>query len=335
MALPETAACFLARQRERLRSLNARPRIVFAEGEDARVVEAAVELAREQICRPMLVSGSPVVGALTVVNPLTGPHLEKYARLLWERRRARGISEAEAREEAARPLDFAALMLAAGDADAMVAGAKHDTQEIVRVIRELVELAPGRRRLSGAHVIAVREPAYGQQGVLVLADALLTLRPTPSELADIAIAAAELTGCLLEVEPRVALLSFSTKGSARHREVDRVIEALRAVRARAPALRADGELQADAALMPAAGLSKAPGSPVAGRANTLVFPDLHSASIGYKLVERLGGAVLLAVTVMGAARPANIVWRGCSTGDILHTAVITAVQAANARPASA
>lgn len=335
MAVPETAAHFLERQRERLRRLGARPRIVFAEGDDARAQAAAAELARQGICEAVLVGREAgTAGAVGLVNPSEAPRLENYVRLLWERRRARGLSEEEARQQATHPLEFAALMVAAGEADALVAGIAHTTQQIVQTTREIIELAPGARLLTSGHLLAVQNHAYGREGLLVFADAAVILRPSPSELADIAIAAAGFTRTLLETEPRVALLSFSTKGSARHREVDRVLEAWRSLRVRAPDLVADGELQADAALELTAGRSKAPGSPVAGRANTLVFPDGHSASIGYKLVERLGGAAVMAVALLGPARPVNIVWRGCSTEDILHTAVVAAVEAASAREPS-
>lgn len=336
MALPGTAARFLERQRERLGALAARPRIVFADGDDARVRAAAEELVRQGICEPVLVARATAgAGAALSVHPAESPRLERYARLLWERKRARGVSENEALEMAARPLEFAALMVAAGEADAMVAGPAQGTQESVRAIREIIEPAPGVRRLTSAHLIAAADRAYGRDGVLVLADAALIVRPTPDELADIAIAAAAFARALLEAEPRVAMLSFSTKGSARHREVDRVLEALRSVRVRAPDLLVDGELQADAALAPAAGLAKAPGSPVAGRANTLVFPDLHSASIGYKLVVRMGDAAVLGVAFLGATRPASMIWKGCTTEDVVHAAVLAAVQAAYARRASA
>ena len=334
MALPASAAAFLERQRERLRAARLRPRIVFPEGDDPRVQAAAAQLAAEGWMEPILVGRPPRSGsAATFVDPAESPRLERYARLLWERRRSHGMLETEAREQATERLYFACLMVASGDGDALVSGGVYPTAESVRAILHVIGLREGIRQLTSAHLLAVQNRALGHDGLLVFADAAIILRPTASELADIAMAAAEIAHELMETEPRVALLSFSTKGSARHPEVDRVVDALRYLKARAPELLADGELQADAALVPAVAASKAPGSLVAGRANTLVFPDLNSANVGYKLVERLGQAALLAVVLHGASRPANIVSRGCSTEEIVHTALVTAVQAARARQA--
>jgi phosphate acetyltransferase len=336
MSLPESAAAFLERQRERLRDARVRPRIVFPEGDDRRVQAAAARLASEGLVAPILI-GRPAAGggAANFVDPAQSPRLEHYARLLWERRRSHGMLEMEAREQAMHRLYFACLMVASGDGDGMVTSAVHTTAESVRAILHVIGLREGIRRLSSAHLMAVHNRDFGHDGLLVFADAAINIRPTASELADVAMAAAEMTRELLETEPRVALLSFSTKGSARHPEVDRVLEALRCLKARAAELLADGELQADAALVSAVAASKAPGSLVAGQANTLVFPDLNSANIGYKLVERLGEAALLAVVLHGQSRPANIVSRGCSTEEIVHTALVTAVQAARARQARA
>lgn len=335
MPLPDSAACFMARQRERLRADRSKKKIVFPEGDDPRVQAAAAQLAGEDLLQPILVVAKPAQAPAGVhcIVPAESPLLDKYARLLWERRRARGLSELEAREQAAHPLYFAALMVSAGDADGEVASAVHTTPESVRAILHAIDMRPGFSRLSSAHIMAVHNRSYGCDGLLVFADAAIVIQPSALELAEIAIAAAETTRTLLETEPLVALLSFSTKGSARHREVDKVVEALRYLRARVPELEVDGELQADAALLPAVGRSKAPGSLVAGRANTLVFPDLNSANIGYKLVERLGDAALLAVILQGISRPANIVSRGCSSEDIVHAAILTAVEAAGSEEA--
>ncbi len=332
MGLPESAVTFLTRRRERLRAVRPKPRIVFPEGDDPRVLAAAAQLAGEDLLQPILIgrpSGQAPAG-LQFIEPDASPLREKYARLLWERRRSRGLSELEAREEAGHRLYFGSLMVTAGDADGQVASAVHTTAETVRALLHCLDLRPGFRRLSSAHLMAVRNRAYGHDGLLLFADAAIIIQPTADELADIAIATAETARALLETEPLIALLSFSTKGSARHKEADKVIEALRYIRVRAPELQADGELQADAALVPSVGQSKAPGSLVAGRANTLIFPDLNSANIGYKLVERLGDAALLAVVLQGVSRPANIVSRGCSVEDIVNAAIVTATQAGHA-----
>jgi phosphate acetyltransferase len=237
----------------------------------------------------------------------------------------------EAAEMAARPLWLAALMVTAGDADGTVGSAIFTTADTVRADLQCIDMRPGFRRLSSVHILAVQDRRYGHDGLLAFSDAAIQIEPAPADLAEIAIATAHTARAVFHTEPIVALLSFSTKGSARHPQADKVIETLRYIRQRAPELHVDGELQADAALVPAVGQSKAPGSTVAGRANVLIFPDLNSANIGYKLVERLGNAALLAVLFQGLAKPANIVSRGCSAEDVYTTAIITAVQAESAR----
>ena len=332
MPSPESAAAFMAGQVERLRRSRSRRKIVFPEGDDTRVLEAAGRLAREGILEPVLI-GRPPAGApsgVTFLDPATSPMREKYAALYHERRKAKGITQMEAAQAAAGRLHFAALMTAAGDADGMVGSAVHTTAEFVRAVLQTFEMRRGFRRLSSAHILAVQDRRYGHDGLLVFSDAAILVAPTAVELAELALATADTARAVLNTEPRVALLSFSTKGSAKHAEVDKVVSALKYVRERAPALNVDGELQADAALVPAVGRSKAPGSTVAGQANTLIFPDLNSANIGYKLVERLGDGALLAVLLQGVAKPASIISRGCSAEDAFNTAVITAVQADSA-----
>lgn len=333
MPLPQSAVNFLARQRERLKAACVRPRIVFAEGDDPRVAAAAAQLASEGLLDTILIGPGGRQAGVRCIEPTSSPLLERYARIFWERMRSRGLSEMEARQQAGQRLQFAALMVAAGDAEAAVAGAVHTSGEWVRATLQAIELREGRRRLSSAHIMAVQNPAYGHHGLLAFSDAALIIEPNAAELAEIAISAAETARILLEAEPLVALLSFSTKGSAQHREVEKVIEALRYVRARAPELLVDGELQADAALEPAVARSKAPGSLVAGRANTLVFPDLNSANIGYKLVERLAEGALLAVVLQGLSRPVSMVWRGCSVEDLAHAALVAGVQAVGLKQA--
>lgn len=336
MAIPESAAAFMAEQIQRLRKCTTRRKLVFPEGDDSRVLEAAGRLAREGILEPVLIGRPPAnaPAGVTFIDPASSPLTRKYAGLYYDRRRAKGLTQMEAEQIAAGRLHFAALMVTAGDADGMVGSAVHTTAETVRAVLQCIDLGRGFRRLSSAHVLAVHPRQYGHNGLLVFSDAAIIAVPSAVELAEIALASAATARAVLGVEPLVALLSFSTKGSAKHKEADKVVSALKYIRERAPELAVDGELQADAALVPAVGRSKSPGSLVAGRANTLIFPDLNSANIGYKLVERLGDGALLAVLLQGMAKPASVISRGCSAEDAFNTAVITAVQAGSARAAA-
>lgn len=330
MSITQSAAEFMACQEARVRALGVRKRIVFPEGGDGRVLAAAGKLAHEGLAEPVLVGRKPA-GApegVTFIDPESSPRLKTYAALYYERRRARGVTELEAARVARQPLHFAKLMVAAGDADGSVGGAATSSAEAVRAAIHCIGTQPNVRTVSSAFLLAVQDRSFGHNGLLTLADCAIVVDPTPAQLADIAIAAAETTRLLLNTEPAVALLSFSTRGSARHKLVEKVAEALRVIRARAPELHADGEMQADAALVPAVGRSKAPGSTVAGRANTLIFPDLASANIACKMVERLGGATAIGPFLQGMAKAGNDLSRGCSAEDIYNVAVITALQAA-------
>ena len=327
MVPPASAQQFLDRQIERLRAQPKRRRIVFGEGDDPRVVEAAIRLKREGLIEPLLIGGKGDTGGVETIDPAGYPKYREYVRLYHERRRSKGVTETEAQRAALNPLIFAGLMVASGDADGFVGGAATTTAETFRAAVSTVGVKQGVKTVSGVMIICVHDQTYGANGVLAVADPALIIDPTASQLADMAIATAETTRTVIGVEPAVALLSFSTKGSASHPFVDKVREARRIVEARAPGLHIDGELQADAALVDAVGRSKAPGSTVAGHANTLIFPDVASANIGVKLVERLGGSVNTGPFFQGLAKPANDLPRGCLSEEIYRVAIGTALQA--------
>ena len=318
-------------------------RIVLPEGDEPRTLKAADRIIGDGIAKIILLGQSDKILALakenglknieraTIIDPQKSADAERYTDLLFELRKNKGLTREQAVELVKDPLYFGCLMIKSGDADGELAGARNTTGNVLRPALQIIKTQPGISVISGAMLMFCKEKAYGEDGFLLVADVAVMPNPTAQELAQIAVCTGRTMKNMIGIEPKVAMLSFSTKGSAQHEFVDRVVEATGMAQQMAPELKIDGELQADAALVPSVGKFKAPGSPVAGEANVLVFPALEIGNIAYKMVERLGGAVSVGPVLQGMAAPINDLSRGCSVDDIYYMTAITANQALTAK----
>ena len=326
------------------RAKSNRQRIVLPESLEERTLTAADMALADEIADIILIGNSDEIHALadklglkhiskaTIIDPATSEKTAEYAKLLYELRKNKGMTEEKAAQQVLDPLYFGCLIIKSGDADGQISGALSTTGETLRPALQIIKCAPGISCVSGAMLMITRTPQYGENGVLVMGDVAVTPMPDASQLAQIAVCTAQTAKSVAGIaEPKVAMLSFSTKGSAKHEVVDKVVEATRLAKELAPYLKIDGELQADAALVPSVGQKKAPGSEIAGHANVLVAPCLEVGNIGYKLVQRLGNADAIGPILQGIARPVNDLSRGCSVDDIYKMVAITACQAMDAK----
>ncbi len=315
-----------------------RKTIVFPEGIEERTIQAAAELVKEKLVDPVLLGkpeeieveakrlGVDLTG-IRIENPADSDNFQTYADNLYELRKAKGVTPEKAKELTLDPMYYGIMMVKMGDADGLVSGAVHTTGDMLRPALQIIRTKPEMKIVSSSFLMDCPDKSLGEDGLLVYADCVVMPSPTEEELAYIAVAAADTARKLCGIEePRVAMLSFSTKGSAKHESVSKMQRAVEIAHKIAPDLLLDGEMQFDAALVPEIGASKAKGSPVAGRANVLIFPDLQAGNIGYKITQRIGGAECFAV-LQGLQKPCNDLSRGCSVEDIVNTAAMTAVQA--------
>lgn len=319
-------------------------RIVLPEAEEERTLRAADRVLADDIADIILIGnrdhifeeakewGLSHIGKARIIDPLHFEKTEEYAEKLAELRKKKGMTIEQARELVKDPLYLGCMIIKTGDADGQISGALSTTGETLRPALQIIKCAPGITCVSGAMLLITKEPQYGENGVLVVGDVAVTPMPDAQQLAQIAVCTAQTAKSVAGfAEPRVAMLSFSTKGSAKHEVVDKVVEATKLAKEMDPELKIDGELQADAALVPSVGEKKAPGSEIAGKANVLVYPCLEVGNISYKMVQRLGGAEAIGPVLQGIARPVNDLSRGCSVDDIYKLVAITACQAMDAK----
>ena len=326
------------------RAKSNKQRIVLPESFEERTITAADKAIADDIAEIILIGnrekvlayaaelGLQNISKATIIDPETSEKTEEYAQLLFQLRQKKGMTIEKARELVLDPLYFGCLIIKSGDADGQISGALSTTGETLRPALQIIKCAPGISCVSGAMLLITNTPQYGEDGVLVVGDVAVTPAPDASQLAQIAVCTAQTAKSVAGfADPKVAMLSFSTKGSAKHEVVDKVVEATKLAKELAPELKIDGELQADAALVPSVGAKKAPGSEIAGKANVLVFPNLEVGNIGYKLVQRLGNADAIGPILQGIARPVNDLSRGCSVDDVYKMVAITACQAMDAK----
>ena len=312
--------------------------IVLPEATDVRVLEAADKIGKESFAKVILVGNEDEVikkakennldiSKAKIVDPEKSENKEKYIETFYELRKAKGMTEEEAKNKMKDPVYFGMMMVKCEDADGLVSGAAHSTADTLRPALQILKTAPGTKLVSAFFLMVVPDCEYGENGVFIFADSGLNENPDSDKLSEIAISSAKSFKQLVGKEPKIGMLSYSTYGSAKSELTEKVIEATKLLKEKAPELKADGELQLDAAIVPEVGRSKAPGSEVAGECNTLVFPDLNSGNIGYKLVQRLGKAEAYGPLCQGIAKPVNDLSRGCSSDDIVGVVAITSVQA--------
>lgn len=314
----------------------AKKRIALPEGAEERTIKAAEIIAKEGIAIPILLGDESEIRAkamgldysgVKIIDVASSDKIDSYANAFYELRKSKGITPEEARKTVLDPMFYACMMVKMGEADGMVSGAINTTANTLRPALQIIKTAPGISVVSSCFLMELKTKDYGENGIMLFGDCAINPNPDENQLAAIAISTAKTAQQLVGMTPKVAMLSFSTKGSAKHELVDKVVKATEIVKRTAPDLMVDGELQADAALVEKVGQLKSPGSPVAGKANILIFPDLQAGNIGYKLVQRLAGAEAIGPISQGLAAPVNDLSRGCSVEDIVSVVAITAVQA--------